>query len=100
MLSKDAFIDFILEGPQKSLPTPAAPAESALPHGFEGFDAADTRPSTEQVVSSFARRLLEASGFGYAALVQRDNVIRSTDAVARYLPERAAFWSKTASRPY
>lgn len=101
MLSKDAFIDFILNGPDKaSAAAPDAPAESALPEGFEGFDAAETQPPPAQPGSSFARRLLEASGFGYAEMVQRNNVIRSTDAVARYLPDRVSFWPQTPTRKY
>ncbi len=107
MLSKDAFIDFILSGPDKSTATtPEAAAEAALPEGFEGFDSfedvnvAEASPPSAPPGSSFARRLLEASGFGYAEMVQRDSVIRSTDAVARDLPERVSFWPKTASRSY
>ena len=101
MLSKESFVDFILKGPDENAATTSqSPVESALPDGFEGFDPADTQPATAQHTSSFARRLLEASGFGYAEMVQRDSVIRSTDAVARYLPERVAFWPKTSSRSY
>ena len=101
MLSRESFVDFILRGPDEgATPAPQAPAESALPDGFEGFDAADTQPPPAKPGSSFARRLLEASGFGYAEMVQRDSVIRSTDVVARYLPERVSFWPKTTSRPY
>ena len=101
MLSKESFVDFILKGPDENAATTSqSPVESALPDGFEGFDPADTQPATAQHTSSFARRLLEASGFGYAEMVQRESVIRSTDAVARYLPERVAFWPKTTSRSY
>ena len=101
MLSKETFVDFVLKGPDESTATASqAPTESALPDGFEGFETPDTQPPTAQPGSSFARRLLEASGFGYAEMVHRDSVIRSTDAVARYLPERVAFWPKTTSRPY
>ena len=101
MLSKGTFVDFILNGPDESTTTASQdPTESALPDGFEGFETPDTQPLTAQPGSSFARRLLEASGFGYAEMVQRDSVIRSTDAVARYFPERVAFWPKTTSRAY
>lgn len=101
MLNRDAFIDFILMGQDKSAATPPeAPAESALPEGFEGFDNAVTQAPPSQPGSSFARCLLEASGFGYAQMVQRDNVIRSSDAVARYLPDRVSFWPKTTTRAY
>lgn len=101
MLSKDAFIDFILNGSDKGTDTaPKAPAESALPEGFEGFDEADTQAPPVLPGSSFARRLLEASGFGYAEMVQRNNVIRSTDAVAQHLPDRVSFWPQTPTRKY
>ena len=86
MLSKDAFIDFILSGDAAS--PVSKPEEAALPEGMEGFD---TSPISSQPAASFARRLLEASGFGYAELVQKGNVIRSSDAVANYLPERVCF---------
>lgn len=95
MLSKDAFIDFILSGDAASQVN--TPEESALPEGMEGFD---TSPVNSRPDASFARRLLEASCFGYAELVQKDNVIRSSDAVARYLPERVCFWPKTSARAY
>jgi flagellar biosynthesis regulator FlbT len=104
MLSKAEFIDFILNGGDKetAVATQAA-TDSALPDGFEGFEGFDTveipAPSP-QPGSSFARRLLEASGFGYPEMVQRENVIRSTDPVARYLPMRVSFWPMTTSRPY
>ena len=101
MFSKESFVDFILKDPGESPATASqAPAESALPDGFEGFDVADTHPPTAHRGPSFARRLMEASGFGYAEIVQRDSVIRSNDAVARYLPERVSYWPKTTSRSY
>ncbi len=102
MLSKEDFIDFILKGSAQQPPAAVQiSVESSLPDGFEGFDPADLpRQSGAQSGSSFARKLLEASGFGYAELVQRDSVIRGSDAVARYLPGRVAFWPKTSSRPY
>lgn len=104
MLNKADFIDYILNGGESETKRdPVAPVESALPEGFEGFDdfATETTPAPQAPSgSSFARRLLEATGFGNPAFVQRANVIRSGDAVARLLPERVAFWPKTPSRPY
>ena len=101
MLSKKSFVDFILKGPHDATATVSQlPTESALPDGFDGFGAPHSLPLTAQAGSSFARRLLEASGFGYAEMVQRNSVIRSTDAVARYLPDRVSFWPKTTSRTY
>ena len=104
MLNKADFIDYILNGGESEAKRdPIAPVESALPEGFEGFDdfATEVAPAPQAPSgSSFARRLLEATGFGNPAFVQRTNVIRSGDAVARHLPERVAFWPKTPSRPY
>lgn len=101
MLSSADFIQFILNGGGGPVPMPGEPSSSALPDGFEGFDAEAEQPSTgEGGTTSFARRLLEAAGFGLAQLVERNSVIRSSDAVASFLPERAAYWPKTATRPY
>lgn len=100
MLTKDQFVDFVLNGTTSLSSVPDVAGDSALPEGFEGFETPDTGASAGEAASSFARRLLEASGFGYAQMVQRDNVIRSSDAVARYLPERVSFWPKTPARAY
>jgi len=96
MLSKDAFIDFILNGlGQRRCLGAGSTCRIALPEGFEGFDKASARAAVSQPGSSFARRLLEASGFGYAEMVQRDNGHSEHDAVAR-LPaaHRASFWPR------
>jgi hypothetical protein len=100
MLSSTEFIQFILSGESKPSAAVAAPSEAALPEGFEGFDSGNKPAGGPTDSASFARRLLEAAGFGLPALVQRDSVIRSSDAVARYLPERASYWPKTSTRPY
>ena len=100
MLSSTEFIQFILSGESKPSAAVAAPSEAALPEGFEGFDSGSKPGGGPADSASFARRLLEAAGFGLPALVQRDSVIRSSDAVARYLPERASYWPKTSTRPY
>jgi len=104
MLSKAEFVDFILNGgDQETAVTPQVPSDSTLPDGFEGFEGFDTveiQAPPAQPGSSFARRLLEASGFGYPEMVQRENVIRSSDPVARCLPKRVSFWPMTTSRPY
>ena len=100
MLSSADFVQFILKGGE----APAAPAETpagaALPEGFEGFDTETVKSAAADGSASFARRLLEAAGFGLAQMVERNSVIRSSDAVAKYLPERASYWPKTSSRPY
>ncbi|MEW6734813.1 MAG: type ISP restriction/modification enzyme [Acidobacteriota bacterium] len=101
ILSKEAFIEYILSGAEKNIAATPETAESALPEGFEGFDATELQPPTKPTSASFAQFLLEkATGFGLPELVQRDNVIRSSDAVAKHLPPRASFWPKTSSRPY
>src|SRR5688572_9322639 len=100
MLSKEAFVDFILKGAAaKRVVASAGSLGSALPEGFEEFDVGDAE-QTPFDDATFTRRLLEAAGFGLPELVARDSVIRSTDAVARYLPDRVAYWPKTPSRPY
>jgi len=101
MLSSAEFIDFILKGGGRQATPAETPASAALPEGFEGFDAgAEHNATAAGGATSFARRLLEAAGFGLAQLVERSSVIRSADAVAKYLPERASYWPKTATRPY
>lgn len=100
MIPKEDFVDFILKGQETIVRTSNASDESAFPDGMEGFEIAGIQLSETDSSSSFARRLLEASGFGMAEQVARKNVIRSTDTVAKHLPERVAFWPKTTSRPY
>ncbi|RXL39561.1 hypothetical protein EO238_35215, partial [Citrobacter sp. AAK_AS5] len=71
MLNKADFIDYILNGGESEAKRdPIAPVESALPEGFEGFDdfATEVAPAPQAPSgSSFARRLLEATGFGNPA---------------------------------
>jgi hypothetical protein len=100
MLSKDAFINFVLKGPEKGTGVSATPKQAALPDGFEGFELSEERQTSSSDAATFARRLLEASGFGYPELVGRDSVIRSSDPVAGHLPDRVSFWPKTPSREY
>jgi hypothetical protein len=101
MLSSADFIQFIRNGGGAPAPHAAAQAGAALPEGFKNFDAEPEQPAAgESGTTSFARRMLEAAGFGLAQLVERNSVIRSSDAVAKYLPERASYWPKTATRPY
>lgn len=103
MLDKEQFIDFILSGATEEKRTSTAEAESALPEGFEGFGFDTEEPvvaSESDASATFAQRLLEASGFGLAELVQRDNVIRGNDAVRKHLPARVSYWPKTTNRSY
>lgn len=100
MLSKEEFINYVLNA-EPALATVGTDGDSdALPEGFVGFDAEESPVRTGKSRSSFALRLLEASGFGYPEHLQRKEVIRSDDAAARYLPERVYFWPKTGDRPY
>jgi len=100
MKSRDEFIDLILRGSKAASPTGAAPSTSALPDGFDGFDTGDVETPAQPGASSFARRLLEGSAFELAKLVETQSLIRSKDAVAKFLPERAAYWPKTQERPF
>ena len=102
MLNKDEFIDFILSGPGQAA-VAADAGESAMPEGFEGFGfhTEETPAAAEVAGSSFAKRLLEASGFGLAKQRSTASLIRSSDAVARHLPTRASFWDMSGvDRPF
>lgn len=122
MLSSAEFVEFILRGGEPRVVPTTSPAATALPAGFQGFDedaaAGGPRGSGSSGGSggrppaagsgeiggpggaTFARRLLEAAGFGLPQLVERNSVIRSADPVSKYLPERASYWPKAPSRPY
>ncbi len=99
MISKDDFIQRVLSGTTPSAPGTAA--AGALPGGFDGFDDDDVEaqpPSADG--GSFARHLLEASGFGPAEVLPRAEVILGTDPAARSLPERVHYWPKAEGRPF
>ena len=102
MLKKEDFIRFILENPKSLQKKEQKKGTSALPEGFEGFgfDTETTPDIFKDARVTFAQRLLVASDFGYPEFVQTKNLIRSDDAVAKYLPDRASYWPKTPSRPY
>ncbi|MEI7671444.1 MAG: hypothetical protein WCK00_04970, partial [Deltaproteobacteria bacterium] len=102
MLRKEDFIRFILENPESGKKEEQNIGTSALPEGFEGFgfDTGTIPGSSTDARVTFAQRLLVASDFGYPDFVQTKNLIRSTDSVAQYLPDRASYWPKTPSRPY
>lgn len=101
MLTNAEFINFILKGGDGQGAAAESPANAALPDGMEGFEIdAPPAAAASSGTASFARRLLEAAGFGLPQLVERNSVIRSSDAVAKYLPDRASYWPKTTTRPY
>jgi len=102
MLKKEEFIRYILEGPKTLQKNETQQGTSALPEGFEdfGFDTEAVQDSPVDTRASFTQRLLEASNFGYPDSVQTKDLIRSDDAVVRYLPVRASYWPKVPTRPY
>lgn len=96
MLTKDDFIRHILgEAPR----TKARATKKDTGH-IEGFDFADDAPDLEVAEDTrFVTPLLQA-GFGEGQGIPRATVIRSTDAVARYIPDEVRYWPKTPTRPH
>lgn len=96
MLTKDDFIRHILgESPR----TKTRATEKDIGH-IEGFDFADDVPDSEATEDTrFVTPLLQA-GFGDGQGIPRATVIRSTDAVARYIPDEVRYWPKTPARPH
>jgi hypothetical protein len=96
MLNKDDFIRHILgEGP-RSKPSETKEDTSHI----EGFDFADDAPDSEVAEDTrFVTPLLQA-GFGDGQGIPRATVIRSTDAVARHIPDEVRYWPKTPTRPH
>lgn len=102
MLKKEDFINFILEGPKSVRSEDVNKGKAALPEGFEefGFETDTKSAAPVDTQATFTQRLLEASNFGYPDSVQTKDLIRSMDAVAKYLPDRASYWPKISTRPY
>lgn len=102
MLKKEDFINFILEGPKSVRSEDVNKGKAALPEGFEefGFEADTKSIAPVDTQATFTQRLLEAANFGYPDSVQTKDLIRSMDAVAKYLPDRASYWPKISTRPY
>lgn len=104
MLSKEEFIQFTVDGPQAESTAKKSinEADSALPEGFGGFgfDAGDEVASPDSGDASFARNLLIAAGFGDPEHIERSEVILSTDAAAKHLPDLVYYWPKSDDRPY
>lgn len=96
MLTKDDFIRHILgEAPR----TKARATKKDTGH-VEGFDFADDAPDSEATEDTrFVTPLLQA-GFGDGQGIPRATVIRSTDAVAKYIPDEVRYWPKTPTRPH
>ena len=103
MVTKEKFIEEILAGTQAPVESTPAVTQN-LPDDDDlmsfGFGAPATPSPKTEATTSFAQRLLVASNFGLPEMVQTKQLIRGTDAVAKYLPERASFWPKTQSRHY
>jgi len=106
MLSKEEFIQFIVDGPQAEIKPEKGSNEtetgSTLPEGFGGFGfaAADEVASPDSADASFARNLLIAAGFGDPEHIERSEVILSTDTAAKHLPDLVYYWPKSDERPY
>ncbi|MBK7779591.1 MAG: hypothetical protein IPJ58_02150 [Ardenticatenia bacterium] len=96
MLTKDDFIRHILgEAPRTS----ARVTKKDTGH-LEGFDFADDAPESEATEDTrFVTPLLQA-GFGDGQGIPRAAVIRSGDAVAKYIPDEVRYWPKTPTRPH
>jgi type I restriction-modification system DNA methylase subunit len=102
MLTKEDFIKFILEGSQSAVSQKQETSEeSVLPEGFDGFGfGGEQTEDTATETSSFARDLMEASGFGNAQYLERSEVILGDDPAAKYLTEQVYYWPQTYDRPY
>ena len=96
MLTKDDFIRHVLgEAPR----TKARAAKKDTGH-IEGFDFADDAADSEATEGTrFVTPLLQA-GFGDGQGIPRATVIRSSDAVAKYIPDEVRYWPKTPTRPH
>jgi hypothetical protein len=102
MLTKEEFVKFIVEGSKKAESQGESEnMDSALPDGFGdfGFDDQATDTPPEQT-ASFARNLMEASGFGLAQYLERSEVILGDDPAAKYLSDQVYYWSQSGDRPY
>jgi hypothetical protein len=109
MFNKEDFINFIRgdrgNRSTASTGTKGQQKESAMPEGLEGFGFDDETPvepadAGKVAETSFARRLLEASGFGPAQYLATGEVILGGDPAAQHLPDRVYYWPKSAGRPY
>ncbi len=104
MMDKEQFIEYVLSSGADASSANAAKATATVrPKGFagKGFQtkgAKTSEPANRQ--STFAKRLLEAAGFGAPEEVARATLIRGDDAAAKYLPERVFYWPKSGDRPY
>lgn len=105
MLEKSEFIQFILDG-QPARPTAtkskgkatATPTDALGGFGFDDETSTTVTPVATEI--SFARQLLEASGFGPAQFLATGEVILGANTIADHLPEKVYYWPKTAKRPY
>jgi hypothetical protein len=96
MLNKEAFISHIL-GEVPRVKTRSIKKDTGH---IEGFDFADDAPDSEVIEETrFVTPLLQAD-FGEGQGIPRAAVIRSNDAVARYIPDEVRYWPKTPKRPH
>jgi hypothetical protein len=97
MLNKEDFIRRILgEAPTR---TKAREAKNDTGH-VPGFDFVDDAPESEGTEDTRFAQLLLEEGFGLGQSIPRSTVIRSTDAVARHIPDQVLYWPKTPTRPH
>lgn len=96
MLTKEDFIRHILgDAPRARSRT----TKNDSGH-IEGFEFADAAPDTDSPGDTrFVTPLLRA-GFGDGQGIPRATVIRSSDAVAKYIPDEVRYWPKTPTRPH
>ncbi len=96
MLTKEDFIRHILgEAPRMQ----ARGATKDTGH-IEGFDFADDALDSEASEDTrFVTPLFQAA-FGDGQGIPRATVIRSTDAVARYIPDEVRYWPKSPKNPH
>lgn len=86
MLSQSEFLDGVING---NYPSVEVPTGGFMPGDFDGFDGPG-----EEVRRSFAHGLLEASGFGTGQEIDRNDIVKSTEALAKHLPPRVYFWDQ------
>lgn len=93
-MTEEEFIRRVLgEAPKPK----AAKKDSGHVAGFDFADPDEEATSSED--TRFAQLLLEGR-FGLGQSIPRSTAIRSTDAVARYIPEQVLYWPKSKTRAH
>jgi hypothetical protein len=101
VMSRTDFIPLILDDKRPSKPSAPTSSHSGSGAGVlldaTVFGGASSTPASD---ISFARALLEGSGFGDAQYLERVEVILGDNPAARSLPDRVYYWPKTGDRPH